>query len=498
MLRPLIAATAVVALLAGCSGGDDTKSDSSTGDGGGESASTPNAPNVPSFDPPKGFVAAAAIGEPDIPKLVESKIKAGMIGRIALYATQAGISGADAAGQSSSWNVPASDVSTTTTSDVTKPVAVQLNGKEAVAVAFVQRAQGTGTQKARGQINFLWLDPADGKKLAQVILDLTAAVGPDEGGDDVLSQAADPATGQLAMGLSPDSETAAKKVGQFTVYADPATQKGSVIPNLRVAGLLNGVVAGARGDGHEGSTELSAALVDATTGAVKKNTPIAMNYLNPVAAAPKHGYLTGQKYVSPPAGKYEGHYVSSIYSIDLTTGAVVESKFANTTDDPPGRNCWSDEQTAVVCNSGEYLKPSTEIFGIDDTTGKKVWGYTSTSGSRVVPEITAAYHGVVYTQAEALPVLMDAKTGQDIPTPTPTPADGSTPSTPTDTSSPTSETTPTDGSSPSLGGDSDLSLLRDKVKSPTAVSPYGGTYLQDPLGDDLEHVKILIVLKATA
>ena len=499
MLRPLITAAAAVALLAGCSGGGD-KSDSKSGDDPGKStSSTPAAPAVASFDPPKAFLAAAAIGEPAIDKVTKYDIESGIVGQTAVYATTEGISGTNVAGQGSPWNVPAQDAPTTTTSDVTKPMAVQLNGKDAVAVAFVQRAQGSGTQKARGQINFMWLDPTDGKKLAQVILDLTPALGPDEGADDVLSQAADPATGQLAVGVSPSSEAAAKKAGQFTVYADPATQKGTVIPNLRAVGLLNGVVAGARGTEQEGSTNLSAALIDATTGAVKKNTPIAMNYLSPTgAAAPKHGYLFGHKYVAPPPGKYQGHYVSSMYSIDLTSGAVAETKFAASPKQSPNYSCWSDEQSAVVCNAGQPGSQSNEIIGFDDTTGKKSWGYTSKSGSRVVPAITAAYHGVVYGQAEAEPILMDAKTGQDIPTPTPTPADGSTPSTPTDTSSPTAGATPTDESSSTPGGGSDMSLLNGKVKSPTAVSQYGATYLQDPLGDDLDNLTILIVLKAVA
>jgi hypothetical protein len=131
-----------------------------------------------------------------------------------------------------------------------------------------------------------------------------------------------------------------------------------------------------------------------------------------------------------------------------------------------------------------------------------VWGYSNTSASRVVPKITAVFHGMVYAQAEALPVIVDAATGKDVPTPTP--ADGATPgATPTDGATP-SETAPSDGTTPTtgsgnLGGWGDTSLLWGKPKSPAMVSQYGSVYLLDP-GDKapLGTETILVVQKAIA
>ncbi len=50
---------------------------------------------------------------------------------------------------------------------------VQLDGKDVVAIAYVQTVKGNGTQKAKGQVLFQWIDAADGKKVAEVTADLT-------------------------------------------------------------------------------------------------------------------------------------------------------------------------------------------------------------------------------------------------------------------------------------------------------------------------------------
>ncbi len=127
-----------------------------------------------------------------------------------------------------------------------------------------------------------------------------------------------------------------------------------------------------------------------------------------------------------------------------------------------------------------------------------------------MPAVTAAFHGVVYAQTDAQPVLLDATTGEDIPTsgPTPsgTPSDGTHPvgghdadqgSTPDD-----STPTPDDNGikEPGSAFGSNMSLYDPKLgtPSPTAVTKYGGAYLQEALGDDIENEKILIVLKPTA
>jgi hypothetical protein len=148
--------------------------------------------------------------------------------------------------------------------------------------------------------------------------------------------------------------------------------------------------------------------------------------------------------------------------------------------------------SSIVCTEVLPTGPK-EILGFDDNTGKKAWGFTSESGARVVPRVTAAFHGVVYVQTEKQPVLLDAKTGEDLPS-------ASTSGSPSASSSdsPSAGDTPSDTKS---AGGSDMSLYSGKLGSPGAVSPYGGVYGQLPQGGgygsgDLQ--AILIYLKPTA
>jgi hypothetical protein len=369
---------------------------------------------------------------------------------------------------------------------------VQLDGKDVVAIAYVQNDKGNGTQKAKGQVVFQWLNATDGKKVAEVTADLTPALGAGQGGDNVVSQAYDAATGQIVVGVGADGEEAAKKGGDvFTVYADPKTQKSTVIPFVTPAGVLNGVVAGAKGGHQEGAADGTIVIADGTTGKITKQTPTKQDYLNAAGSGSQRAYLASNMYVG------NDKYSNNLYSVDIASGAVVQTKSQIVDDRVSSFTCWGDQAKAVVCTAGG--NGGREIFGFDDTTGKKAWGYTDKSANRVVPTVTAAFHGIVYAQTEAQPVLMDAATGNDVPTTTPTPTTGATP---TDGATPTEGATPTDtpsqGSDPGSANGSDMSLYNGKAESPEAVTQYGGVYLQAPSGSNYSLQTILIALAPTA
>lgn len=496
MLRPTTAkavATAATALvlLAGC-GGNDNSSDDGNPEGGGEtsSPSTPSAPAVASFDPPKGFVVASAFGVERTPRGTTSTLRAGMVGQTSLIAGLTGVTGRNIAAQGEPWTVPSAEAETTETKDATAPMAVQLDGKDVVAMAYVQNDKGNGTQKDKGQVLFQWLDAGDGKKVAEVITDLSAVLGPGEGGTELASQAYDAATGQVVVGVRATSAATQKAGETFTVYADPKTQKSTVIPFVNPAGVLNGVVAGAKGGNKEGAADGTIVIADATTGKITKQTPTKLDYLRPAGSGAKRAYLTGSSYVRPKPGTYDGTYNNMLYSVDITTGAVQPVKSPVVKDDI-GYKCLGDQADAVVCVAGSHRRE--EILGLDDSTGKKTWGYTRESESRIIPEVTAAFHGIIYAKTEAQPVLMDAATGNDVPTSTPTPSD----STPTDGATPTESATPgSQGKDPGSANGSDMSLFDGKPKSPTAVTKYGGTYLQNTT--ERTYSTVLIALAPTA
>jgi len=505
MLRPMVATaavTAAVVLLAGC-GGNDKKTDAKSGDGAESTSSTPSAPAVASFDPPKGLSTVSAFGVPDTPTDDANSIAAGMVGQTSLLSSKAGLVGRNVAAQSDPWTVPSTTAETTTTSDHTTPMPVQLDGKDVIAVAYVQNDKGNGTQKAKGQVLFQWLDAADGKKVAEVTADLTSVLGPGGGGDNVVSQAFDPATGQVAVGVSPGSEESAKKtVGALTVYADPKTQKATVIPSVAPAGVLNGTVVGAKGSNQENAHDGTIVILDGASGKISKQIPTKQNYLSPSGSGTKRAYLSSSSYV-PNENSLKTVYNSVLYSVDIATGSIVQMKPQLGTADAYEFTCLGDQASAVVCTTGDNGQQE-EIIGIDDNSGKKAWGYTNASANRVVPSASAVFHGVVYGKTDSQLVLLNAANGQDIPTSTPTPtgtpSDGTTPSstpTPDDNATPTQDNGTKD---PGSAFGSDLSLYDTKlgIPSPTAVTKYGGAYLQEALGDDLDNEKILIVMKPTA
>ncbi|WP_369169093.1 hypothetical protein AB5J49_14740 [Streptomyces sp. R28] len=471
MQRPIsvVSVATAVVLLAGCSGTSDDKSDSTSESSG---SATASAPAVASFDPPKAFVTMSAFGVERTEKDSQYTLQAGMVGQTSLVTGLTGVTGRNIAAQGEPWTVPSVAATTTETVDAAAPMGVRLDGKDVVAVAYVQNDKGNGTQKAKGQVVFQWLDATDGKKVAEVTADLTQALGAGQGGDNVVSQAYDAATGQIVVGVGADGEEAAKKGGDvFTVYADPKTQKSTVIPFVTPAGVLNGVVAGAKGGNQEGAADGTIVIADGTTGKITKQTPTKQDYVNPAGSGTKHAYLASNSYEG------DDKYNNVLYSVDYASGAVVRTKVQVADEQVSAVTCWGDQAKAVVCTAG--ASGGKEIIGFDDTTGKKAWGYTDKSASRLVPTVTAAFHGIVYAQSEVQPVLMDAATGEDVSTPSAT-------------------SMPSHSKDPSTTNGSDMSLYDGKPKSPTAVTQYGGAYLQAASGSNYDFQSILIALAPTA
>jgi hypothetical protein len=366
---------------------------------------------------------------------------------------------------------------------------------------YAETDKGNGTQKPKLQIVFQWIDPAEGKKLAEVTADLTATVGPDATNPKLVSQTYDPETGQIAVAANVDGQV--QKAGErFTVFADPKSQKSGTVPFMEPAAVLNGTVAGSKGKNQEGAGDGTIVLADGLTGKITKQVPTGMNYLHPMGGGLKHGYFYGSKYESSRNGNViKESYNNTLFSVDVSTGAVVTVAPGSSQKQQGYFTCQSDQATAVVCTDGANGAGGTELIGFDDTTGKKAWGYTSATSNRVVPDVTAAYHGVVYAQTDAQPVLLDAKTGNDLPSAAPTSSDSATPGssdTPSTGDTPSSADTPSSGDTPVEHLGSDMSLYNGKQMSPQAVSPNGGVYAQKARADDYEIDAVLVVLKPTA
>ncbi|MFF0265754.1 hypothetical protein [Kribbella sp. NPDC004536] len=505
MLRPMVATTAVTAallLVAGC-GGNDKKSDSGSGDNGGSSTSspTPSAPAVPTFDPPKGFAIGAAypvIKDQTVVSLADTEMA--IIGKVAVAGTIKSLAGHDVTDPSKSWSVPAAQAATTKVNTALRAKAVKVDGKDVAVVVYSQTDKGNGTQKPQGLVVIQWIDVATGDKIAETSTKTAFEDAP------IGSVAYDVESGQVAVGTA--GPVSGGNSQYVTVYADPATKKSTLVPGIAPAAVHGGVIAGTKAPKSTNTNDAALALADGPSGKITKQVgPLQTNYQS-IAGTAKHAYFYGDKYIS-----YDAGYQIAIYAVDLSTGAVAVTPLPGlkSSTDMTGWTCFADEATSVAC-TGKMKQGSNgtdTMMGFDDTTGKKAWSFSNGSGNRIVPGLTAAYHGVLYAQTEAQPVLLDAKTGADLPSPTPsgspsssdTPSSGSTPS---DGSSPTAGDTPSSGDTPSDGGspgNGDLGLWNGTARSPESVSPYGGVYRQLPQGDysvTNELDSVCVFLKATS
>ncbi|WP_433163468.1 hypothetical protein [Kribbella sp. CA-247076] len=283
--------------------------------------------------------------------------------------------------------------------------------------------------------------------------DLSTALGRGQRGNRVLRQVYDASTGQLAIGVSPGSDAAEARAGDFTVYVDPTTRKSSVIPFVVPGGVRNSVIAGV-GPGN------ALVVVNGAKARITKRLPTRVESVWPVGSGARHAVFQGSEIVRKPAYQYR----DTLLSVDLVSGAVVP--IVSPHIGPWGFTCLGDRAGGIVCNGSEDLR-MTEILGIDDATGRKIWGFTEQQGA--VPRITAAFHGVVYAQNGAKPVLLDISTGKYLST-----------------------------SAPSSALSSSLELFDNAVQSPTAVTPYGGVYLQPATGTaSYDNEAILVALRPT-
>ncbi|WP_327286597.1 hypothetical protein [Streptomyces sp. NBC_01205] len=80
---------------------------------------------------------------------------------------------------------------------------------------------------------------------------------------------------------------------------------------------------------------------------------------------------------------------------------------------PPGMravSCTYDLSQTLVCENG------FAVAAVDATTGKLLWALNDGDQARRPPRVTAIWHGRVYGRGAGGPVVLDARTGADMPT----------------------------------------------------------------------------------
>ncbi|WP_233573890.1 outer membrane protein assembly factor BamB family protein [Amycolatopsis panacis] len=112
--------------------------------------------------------------------------------------------------------------------------------------------------------------------------------------------------------------------------------------------------------------------------------------------------------------KNNEHGDSFLVFLDPATGAEKarlagpQSVFGSS---PDYGDCFYDEQSALICGSDGVLT------GYDAATGQKLWSLPDKATNRVAPDVTVAWHGLLYGDTQGgKPIALDAKTGKDVST----------------------------------------------------------------------------------
>ncbi|MFF9788856.1 hypothetical protein YWIDRAFT_08032 [Streptomyces sp. SceaMP-e96] len=127
----------------------------------------------------------------------------------------------------------------------------------------------------------------------------------------------------------------------------------------------------------------------------------------------KHSWskLDGYELTVRPAGPHLVAITGTDYNSGDSIGVLLKpdgSKAADLTGDSSGLTCHYDDASITVCQTEER-----RTLALDAKTGKQLWSLSEKGGNRIVPTVTAGWHGVVYGTTSYGPVVLDAKTGDD-------------------------------------------------------------------------------------
>ncbi|MFI6689076.1 hypothetical protein [Streptomyces sp. NPDC050485] len=269
------------------------------------------------------------------------------------------------------------------------PRVVAGQGGATVFVAYDRTVPGQGTLPARAAIEVLAVDAVSGEAAWRAEFMPT------------------PSSRVEGSGLAADENVAPKVVSADTasvvVTADETTyvldrgthqlrwqQKG-----FSAVSVADGVVAGGEAAGAGGfQGQLGGLALD--SGQRRWTATSSDRAVHASAAGP---------------GLLAGNVRESLMLVDVRTGAE-RARYAG-----GGRlhlhpwRCMGDEQSLVLCHD-QYAGQVNAVVVFDAATTSKVWSLPDTSG-RIVPQVTAFWHGAVYGRTSNGPVVLDGHTGKD-------------------------------------------------------------------------------------
>jgi hypothetical protein len=167
------------------------------------------------------------------------------------------------------------------------------------------------------------------------------------------------------------------------------------VAGFRPAGLAGGVVVGmtvADGFSDTGTPE----GLNAQTGTIAWSAPGLDADINGTSGTPA--------VITPGIASFETHDVfsSHTYLVSTRNGKVLKTL-------PDSYSCMYDQVSVVAC----YSQAPT-LIGLDATSLNELWELPNPAGTRIAPQLHAAYKGLLYTEADNGDVILNARTGADL------------------------------------------------------------------------------------
>lgn len=303
---------------------------------------------------------------------------------------------------------------------------VSADGGTVVAAGFGGTVAASGTLPERTAVQLVVLDVGTGATVADVVAPLAPVADDTETDTDAEADAATVTVAAVA------GTTAA--VGLGTTLRGVSLADGTTTWTLDGVTVLGGhdgqVLVRARRDPYQLPTTVEhrvdrLEVVDVATGVVVRTVGASFALLERQQI--REGDVrvdvggTLVSYASTVSDLWPGTGEGTVTQVgvyDWTTGQeLVRTRHVGEDGTVVTyRGCLDDGLATVVCATGTVTGGAdgqvAGLSGLDRTTGAARWAFTADDG-RVVPELDAARHGVVYGATADAAVMLDAATGLD-------------------------------------------------------------------------------------
>ncbi|MEE1781695.1 PQQ-binding-like beta-propeller repeat protein [Streptomyces sp. SP17BM10] len=389
-------AVTLVGPLSGCSGSTPLSAD----------GIPPAARHLQAFDPPTSFDFGDGNGtgdaldegvQPSTSSPTRQRPAISLKDTTAFVTTEDGMKAVDAVTRNTLWSASSTIPATKSGfgSERAAPLPARFHGADAVLAAFSRFIPGTGTGRGRNVIEVLAADSTTGRTVwsAQVDLVITPPNKEALSHDDSLL-----ADGiRAAQVVAVDDQSVVVSDDETTYVVDAGSgQLRWTRPDFHAMQLVDGIVAGAEAPTY-GERQLAGYGV--SDGSPRWSAVHTESHA--VASSTGPGLLA--------MSASDGFVI-----VDARTGAIRAHPGPGAYVHP--WHCDFDGTSVILCND-QLFGQTHSIAALDATSMKWLWSITETPGGRLVPVVTAVWHGAVYGRTTNGNVILDARTGADRATP---------------------------------------------------------------------------------